>query len=124
MASKNLFIHHACHRLSHQRFGILHGQQIFCQRLTVAARAAARQVETAAVEKRAAMASEFMARMEELAGGFTRSSSEVAETARTLSTTADETARQALAVTGAAEKAADNVQVVDVIDPTRFEIIG
>ena len=42
MASKNLFIHHACHRLSHQRFGILHGQQIFCQRLTVAARAAAR----------------------------------------------------------------------------------
>jgi len=77
-----------------------------------AARAAAREAETAAVEKRAAMAAEFMARMEELAGGFTRSSSEVAQTARTLSTTADETARQALAVTGAAEKAADNVQVV------------
>ena len=27
MASKNLFIHNACHRLSHQRFGILHRQQ-------------------------------------------------------------------------------------------------
>jgi methyl-accepting chemotaxis protein len=77
-----------------------------------AERAAAREVETAAVEKRATMAAEFMARMEELAGGFTRSSTEVAETARTLSTTADETARQALTVTGAAEKAASNVQVV------------
>jgi methyl-accepting chemotaxis protein len=76
------------------------------------AQEAAKTAEDAAIRKRAALAESFVARMEALAVGFGKSSSEVADAARNLSATAEETARQAQAVAGAAEEAAANVQTV------------
>ena len=73
---------------------------------------AAKAAEDAAIRKRAQLAEHFVTRMEELAAGFGKSSSEVADAAKNLSATAEETARQAQAVAGAAEEAATNVQTV------------
>ena len=75
-------------------------------------REAATRAEAETVAKRAELAERFVARMEALASGFTRSSSDVADAARNLSATAEETARQAQAVAGAAEEASTNVQTV------------
>lgn len=73
---------------------------------------ASKAKDEAAIRQRAAAAEAFVARMEELASGFVRSSDEVALAARSLSATAEETSRQAQAVSGAAEEASTNVQTV------------
>jgi methyl-accepting chemotaxis protein len=73
---------------------------------------AAKAKEDELVRRRAAQAEKFVARMEELAAGFARSSEEVADAARNLSATAEETSRQAQSVSGAAEEASANVQTV------------
>lgn len=73
---------------------------------------AARISGEATMRRRADLADRFIGRMEELADGFARSSTEVADAARNLSATAEETARQAQAVAGAAEEASTNVQTV------------
>jgi methyl-accepting chemotaxis protein len=72
----------------------------------------AKSADTAAVKRRAEMAERFVARMQELAAGFVRSSGEVADAAKNLSATAEETSRQAQAVAGAAEEASTNVETV------------
>jgi methyl-accepting chemotaxis protein len=64
------------------------------------------------VAERAAIADRFEAAMGALAEGFVHSSSEVADAARNLASTAEETSRQAQAVAGAAETASENVQTV------------
>lgn len=64
------------------------------------------------VAERIAIADRFETAMGTLAEGFVHSSSEVADSARNLASTAEETSRQAQAVTGAAETASDNVQTV------------
>ncbi len=96
---------------------IASGLEAFRQSLAAAdearkAQEAAKAAEEATVRRRAEMAERFVARMEDLASGFTRSSTEVADAARNLSATAEETARQAQAVAGAAEEASSNVQTV------------
>jgi methyl-accepting chemotaxis protein len=58
------------------------------------------------------IADQFQSRMGALADAFAKSSSEVSDAARNLSATAEETARQAQAVSGAAEEATSNVQTV------------
>jgi methyl-accepting chemotaxis protein len=70
------------------------------------------QEERALLARRANLSNDFIARMQGLAGGFAKSSGEVAESAQTLSAAAEETSRQAEAVSGAAEHAAANVQTV------------
>ncbi len=91
---------------------------IFRDNLAEAARLRAEQVE---IEKRAverarqerhALANTFESSVGELAKAFARSSSEIADAARNLSATAEETSRQAQVVTGAADEAASNVQSV------------
>ncbi len=72
----------------------------------------AKAAEEATIRRRAELGERFVARMEDLAGGFAKSSTEVADAARNLSATAEETARQAQAVAGAAEEASSNVQTV------------
>jgi methyl-accepting chemotaxis protein len=62
--------------------------------------------------ERAAIADHFEAAMGALAEGFVHSSGEVADAARNLASTAEETSRQAQAVAGAAETASENVQTV------------
>lgn len=62
--------------------------------------------------ERVAIADTFQSRMGALADRFAGSSSEVADAARNLSATAEETSRQAQAVSVAAEGASDNVQTV------------
>ncbi|WP_165498194.1 methyl-accepting chemotaxis protein [Siculibacillus lacustris] len=62
--------------------------------------------------KRAKLADAFVARMQALAAGFAHSSGDVADAAKNLSVTAEETSRQAQAVASAAEEAATNVQTV------------
>jgi methyl-accepting chemotaxis protein len=62
--------------------------------------------------ERLQLADRFETAMGTLAGRFVRSSGEVAEAARNLSATAEETSRQAQAVAGAAEEASTNVQTV------------
>ncbi|SFM96000.1 methyl-accepting chemotaxis protein [Pleomorphomonas diazotrophica] len=89
----------------------------FRDELTRAAKAreeqeAARQAAEASTRARAELAERFVGRMEALAEGFGRSSGTIAEAARNLSATAEETSRQAQAVAGAAEEAASNVQTV------------
>ncbi|MGR7994609.1 methyl-accepting chemotaxis protein [Xanthobacter sp. ZOL 2024] len=64
------------------------------------------------VEERRTIANSFQDRMGALADRFAGSSSEVADAARNLSATAEETSRQAQAVSVAAEGASDNVQTV------------
>jgi methyl-accepting chemotaxis protein len=58
------------------------------------------------------IANQFEAKMGALSSAFAKSSGEVADAAKNLSATAEETARQAQAVAGAAEEAATNVQTV------------
>ncbi|BBE74031.1 methyl-accepting chemotaxis protein [Oharaeibacter diazotrophicus] len=72
----------------------------------------AKAAEEALVRRRAELAERFVGRMEKLADGFAKSSTEVADAARNLSATAEETSRQAQAVAGAAEEASTNVQTV------------
>jgi methyl-accepting chemotaxis protein len=74
--------------------------------------AAREQAERQALARREQLAGEFVSRMQGLAAGFARSSSEVADAAKNLSATAEETSRQAQAVAAAAEEAASNVQTV------------
>lgn len=64
------------------------------------------------VTSRSREADAFVNRMSEVAIGFNRSSSAVSEAARNLAATAEETARQAQAVSGAAGIASTNVQTV------------
>jgi methyl-accepting chemotaxis protein len=64
------------------------------------------------VARRERLASDFVGRMQSLASGFIRSSGEVADSAKNLAATAEETSRQAQAVAAAAEEAASNVQTV------------
>ncbi|BCJ89391.1 methyl-accepting chemotaxis protein [Terrihabitans soli] len=62
--------------------------------------------------KREKLAEGFVARMQELASGFSRSSGQVAEAAENLSASAEETSRQASEVAAAAEQASANMQTV------------
>ena len=70
--------------------------------------AAAKQMEA----ERNRIADRFMSTMGSLAQKFVRSSGEVADAAKNLSATAEETSRQAAAVSDAAEEASSNVQTV------------
>ncbi len=70
------------------------------------------EAERKLLDRRQKLADGFVARMQSLASGFAGSSSEVADSARNLSSTAEECARQAQAVAVAAEQAATNVQTV------------
>ncbi|MBB4197509.1 methyl-accepting chemotaxis protein [Rhodoblastus sphagnicola] len=78
-------------------------------RLAVVAR---EQEERVLLARREKLSHDFITRMQALAGGFTKSSGEVAESAHSLSAAAEETSRQAEAVSGAAQQAAANVQTV------------
>ena len=64
------------------------------------------------IAERVSIANSFQSRMGALAERFSGSSGEVADAARNLSATAEETSRQAQSVTLAAEGASDNVQTV------------
>lgn len=77
-----------------------------------AAQEAAKEADSAASTRRVALAEGFVARMQHVAETFAQSSGEVADSARALSATAEETTRQAQAVAGAAEEASVNVQTV------------
>jgi methyl-accepting chemotaxis protein len=68
--------------------------------------------ERDAFARREKLASDFVGRMQALAGSFAQSSGEVAGSAKNLAATAEETSRQAQAVAAAAEQAASNVQTV------------
>ncbi|MFG1401796.1 methyl-accepting chemotaxis protein [Xanthobacter sediminis] len=78
-------------------------------------RAAQAEAETAAkaqILRRGKLAEEFVAHMQQLVSAFVHSSGEVADAARNLSATAEETSRQAQAVAAASEQASTNVQTV------------
>lgn len=62
--------------------------------------------------KREQLAESFVARMQELASGFSRSSGQVADAAQNLSASAEETSRQANEVAAAAGQASANMQTV------------
>jgi methyl-accepting chemotaxis protein len=80
---------------------------------TMRAETAAREEEDRKrLVQREALASKFVADMQSLANGFAQSSGDVADAAKNLSATAEETSRQAQAVAVAAEQAASNVQTV------------
>jgi methyl-accepting chemotaxis protein len=64
------------------------------------------------VQRRAELADVFVGRMQSLSEAFAQSSGEVADAAKNLSATAEETSRQAQAVAAAAEEASTNVQTV------------
>jgi methyl-accepting chemotaxis protein len=64
------------------------------------------------LEKRERLSSDFIAHMQQLAGGFSKSSTKVADAARSLAGTAEETSRQAQTVSTSATDAANNVQTV------------
>ena len=91
---------------------------VFRDGLAEAARLRQEQVErekeaaTRLVAERNQIADRFMATMGALAEGFVKSSGEVADAAKNLSATAEETSRQAVAVSQAAEEASTNVQTV------------
>ncbi|PPQ40036.1 HAMP domain-containing protein [Rhodoblastus acidophilus] len=76
------------------------------------AAAAREREERTLLARREKLAQDFIARMQGLAGGFAKSSKEVAESSQSLSAAAEETSRQAEAVSGAAHQAAANVQTV------------
>jgi len=76
------------------------------------AAAAREREERTLLARREKLAQDFIARMQALAGGFAKSSREVAESSQSLSAAAEETSRQAEAVSGAAGQAAANVQTV------------
>ena len=67
------------------------------------------QADRALLARREKMASQFVKMMQDLSKGFASSSNNVAQAAQNLSATAEETSRQALAVSTAAENAASNV---------------
>jgi methyl-accepting chemotaxis protein len=79
-------------------------------------RAAAAEAEAAnrqrIADERLRIADSFESSMGSLSDKFVRSSGEVAEAARNLAATAEETSRQAQAVAGSAEETAGNVQTV------------
>ena len=64
------------------------------------------------LETRERLSNDFVAHMQKLAGGFSKSSTEVADAARSLAATAEETSRQAQTVSTSATQAANNVQTV------------
>jgi len=64
------------------------------------------------LQQREALSNGFVAHMRELAGGFGKSSTEVAEAARSLAATAEETSRQADVVATSAASASNSVQTV------------
>jgi methyl-accepting chemotaxis protein len=70
------------------------------------------EVERQTLARRERLANDFVGRMQALAASFTQSSGEVADSAKNLSATAEETSRQAQSVAAAAEQAATNVQTV------------
>ncbi|MDR3373629.1 MAG: methyl-accepting chemotaxis protein [Ancalomicrobiaceae bacterium] len=70
------------------------------------------ETERQTLSRREKLANDFVGRMQALAGSFIQSSAEVADSAKNLSATAEETSRQAQAVAAAAEEAASNVQTV------------
>ena len=70
------------------------------------------EAERVQLAKRDRIAQEFVGNMKNLAASFAQSSTEVAESARNLSATAEQTSQQAQAVAAAAEEAATNVQTV------------
>ncbi|MDR3374923.1 MAG: HAMP domain-containing methyl-accepting chemotaxis protein [Ancalomicrobiaceae bacterium] len=70
------------------------------------------EVERQLLARRERLANDFVGHMQQLAGSFAQSSGEVADAAKNLSATAEETSRQAQAVAAAAEEAATNVQTV------------
>ncbi len=74
--------------------------------------AAREETERQTLARREKLAGDFVTRMQNLAAGFAQSSGEVADSAKNLSATAEETSRQAQAVAAAAEQAASNVQTV------------
>ena len=74
--------------------------------------AAREEADRLRLVQREALASKFVADMQSLANGFAQSSGDVADAAKNLSATAEETSRQAQAVAAAAEQAAANVQTV------------
>ncbi|TBW33410.1 methyl-accepting chemotaxis protein [Siculibacillus lacustris] len=74
--------------------------------------AAREEIERQTLARREKLANDFVGRMQALAASFTQSSGEVADSAKNLSATAEETSRQAQAVAAAAEEAATNVQTV------------
>ncbi|MFG1419261.1 cache domain-containing protein [Xanthobacter sp. V0B-10] len=74
--------------------------------------AAREAAEREVLARREKLAGSFVERMQQLAGGFAGSSGNVADAARNLSATAEQTSQQARAVSGAAEDAAVNVQTV------------
>jgi len=76
------------------------------------AQAVREEAERIQLAKRDRIAQEFVGNMKNLAGSFAQSSTEVAESARNLSATAEQTSQQAQAVAAAAEQAATNVQTV------------
>lgn len=82
------------------------------ERLRLAGIEAEKRNREQLVAERVAIADQFEAAMGTLAEGFVQSSSEVADSARNLASTAEETSRQAQAVAGAAESASENVQTV------------
>jgi methyl-accepting chemotaxis protein len=63
-------------------------------------------------QKRERLSNDFVEHMQKLAGGFSRSSTEVSDAARSLAGTAEETSRQAQTVSTSATDAANNVQTV------------
>ncbi|MDR3493770.1 MAG: methyl-accepting chemotaxis protein [Ancalomicrobiaceae bacterium] len=75
-------------------------------------RAARETDERESLARRLKLGSEFIARMQDLAGHFAQSSGDVADSAKNLASTAEETSRQAQAVAAAAEQAAMSVQTV------------
>ncbi len=82
------------------------------ERLRLASAEAETRNRERLVAERIAIADRFEAAMGTLSDGFVHSSSEVADSARNLASTAEETSRQAQAVAGAAEAASENVQTV------------
>ena len=90
----------------------------FRDNLAETERMRAEQVETEARNaermkaERFAIADQFDAKMGALANSFVQASGEIAQSARNLSATAEETSRQAQSVASAAEEASTNVQTV------------
>ena len=72
----------------------------------------AKAAEVATTARRARLAAAFVERMRQLSGSFAQASGEVSGSARSLSVTAEEAARQSQAVSAAAEQASANVQTV------------
>lgn len=68
--------------------------------------------ERETLARREKLAQDFVGRMQTLASGFVQSSGEVADAARSLSATAEQTSRRAVTVAAAAEQASANVQTV------------